>query len=199
MAAQAGSARTGSDGGTLATVEADATPSSFEYRSRLKVFGLPLVHIVRGIDPSSGKRPTAIGVIAIGQVAVGVLAIAAAALSLVNGMLYRIVPFLASFHLYTMAGASPCVPNLKDYLCEAWQLRQFALHAAAVALLVAAAFAPAAFAKPAALALLASALHWQLNVVAMARVYRRHALALRPSSRLIASSAKSLDDPARVG
>ena len=50
-------------------------PSSFEYRSRLKVFGLPLVHVVRGIDPSSGRRPTAVGIIAVGQVAVGVIAI----------------------------------------------------------------------------------------------------------------------------
>src|SRR5262249_60879222 len=30
---------------------------------------------VRGIDPSSGRRPTAVGIIAIGQVAVGVIAI----------------------------------------------------------------------------------------------------------------------------
>jgi hypothetical protein len=64
MAAQAGSAQT-----------AEPAPSSFEYRSRLKVFGLPLVHIVRGIDPSSGRRPTAVGIIAIGQVAVGLVAI----------------------------------------------------------------------------------------------------------------------------
>jgi hypothetical protein len=73
MAAQADSARAGGAVGTVET--ADRTPSSFEYRSRLKVFGLPLVHVVRGIDPSSGRRPTAIGIIAVGQVAVGVLAI----------------------------------------------------------------------------------------------------------------------------
>src|SRR6185436_16030037 len=71
MAAQVGSART--EGGTVET--ADHAPSSFEYRSRLKVFGLPLVHVVRGIDPSSGRRPTAVGIIAIGQVAVGVISI----------------------------------------------------------------------------------------------------------------------------
>jgi hypothetical protein len=74
MAAQAGSART--DGEPAGPVDsADPAPSSFEYRSRLKVFGLPLVHVVRGIDPSSGRRPTAVGIIAIGQVAVGVIAI----------------------------------------------------------------------------------------------------------------------------
>src|SRR3954468_8759837 len=50
--------------------------SSFEYRSRIKIGSLPLVHIVRGIDPSTGARPPAIGVIAIGQVALGAVAIA---------------------------------------------------------------------------------------------------------------------------
>jgi hypothetical protein len=49
--------------------------SSFEYRSRLRVGALPLVHYVRGIDPSTGARPPAIGVIAIGQVAFGGIAI----------------------------------------------------------------------------------------------------------------------------
>jgi hypothetical protein len=73
MAAQAGSART--DGPAGPDEPHDHAPSSFEYRSRLKVFGLPLLHVVRGIDPSSGRRPTAVGIIAIGQVAVGVIAI----------------------------------------------------------------------------------------------------------------------------
>ena len=73
MAAQAGTART--DGGPAGPADSSRAPSSFEYRSRLKVFGLPLVHVVRGIDPSSGRRPTAVGIIAVGQVAVGVVAI----------------------------------------------------------------------------------------------------------------------------
>src|SRR5580765_7633981 len=83
MAAQAGSARTdGGPGGPTEPAEAGATPSSFEYRSRLKVFGLPLVHVVRGIDPSSGRRPTAVGIIAVGQVAVGVIALGQASIGL---------------------------------------------------------------------------------------------------------------------
>src|SRR3954470_3439544 len=49
--------------------------STFEYRSRLRIGSLPLIHIVRGVDPSTGARPPAIGVIAIGQVAMGVVAI----------------------------------------------------------------------------------------------------------------------------
>jgi hypothetical protein len=80
MAAQAGSART--DGELEATAE--HAPSSFEYRSRLKVFGLPLVHVVRGIDPSSGRRPTAVGIIAVGQIAVGVIAIGQVAVGAIS-------------------------------------------------------------------------------------------------------------------
>jgi hypothetical protein len=82
MAAQAGLART--DGGQDEIEPAEHAPSSFEYRSRLKVFGLPLVHVVRGIDPSSGRRPTAVGIIAVGQVAVGVLAIGQVAVGAIS-------------------------------------------------------------------------------------------------------------------
>jgi hypothetical protein len=83
MAAQAGSARTqGDPTGSVDT--ADHTPSSFEYRSRLKVFGLPLVHVVRGIDPSSGRRPTAVGIIAVGQVAVGLVAVGQVAVGAIS-------------------------------------------------------------------------------------------------------------------
>jgi hypothetical protein len=58
-----------------APAQAVRKTSSYEYRSRLKIGSLPLVHIVRGVDPSTGSRPPAIGVIAIGQVAMGVVAV----------------------------------------------------------------------------------------------------------------------------
>jgi len=80
MAAQDCEARTDGD----RTEEADVVPASFEYRSRLKVMGLPLVHIVRGIDPSSGRRPTAVGIVAIGQVAVGLIAIGQVAVGAIS-------------------------------------------------------------------------------------------------------------------
>jgi hypothetical protein len=107
--------------------------------------------------------------------AVGVLALTGAALSLVNGMLYRIMPFLAWFHLYSLAGASPYVPNLKDYLAESRQRWQLGLHLTAIVLLAAAAFLPDAFARIAALAFVASAVFWQANLLAIVRVYLRHA------------------------
>lgn len=46
-----------------------------EYKSRLAIGGLPLVHIAHGIDPQTGRTRVAKGIIAMGEVAVGVLAV----------------------------------------------------------------------------------------------------------------------------
>src|SRR5262249_45707776 len=46
-----------------------------EYRSKLTIFGLPLVHIASGIDPTTGKKRIARGIIAIGDIAQGGVAI----------------------------------------------------------------------------------------------------------------------------
>ena len=66
-----------------ARTDAAAAPR-FEYRSRLSIAGLPLVHVVRGIDPSSGRRPPAVGVIAVGQVAIGLIAIGQVAVGIIS-------------------------------------------------------------------------------------------------------------------
>jgi hypothetical protein len=47
----------------------------YEYRSEASLFGLPLVHIASGVNPSTGKPRIAKGIIAIGNIAVGGLAI----------------------------------------------------------------------------------------------------------------------------
>ena len=47
----------------------------YEYRSQASLFGLPLVHIASGVDPSTGRPRIAKGIIAIGNVAVGGLAV----------------------------------------------------------------------------------------------------------------------------
>jgi hypothetical protein len=57
--------------------------AGFEYRSRLRLFGVPLVHVVRGIDPATGRRPPAVGIIAVGQVAIGVVSVGQLAVGLV--------------------------------------------------------------------------------------------------------------------
>src|SRR3990172_3784747 len=50
---------------------------AYEYRSKIELFGLPLVHIVYGlgINPVTGRFRVAKGIIAIGNIAVGGLAV----------------------------------------------------------------------------------------------------------------------------
>lgn len=110
----------------------------------------------------------------------GVLALLGATLSVTTGMLYRIMPFLAWFHLYTRAGASPRIPHLKQYLAERRSRWQLALHLATIALAALATAWPQAAARAAAVALAASALLWLLNLLAIVRVYVRHAAMLAP-------------------
>ena len=76
MAAHEGLARTGA--------RENPGAASFEYRSRLRIGRLPLVHVVRGIDPTTGRRPPAVGVIAVGQIAVGVVAVGQVALGAIS-------------------------------------------------------------------------------------------------------------------
>ncbi len=45
-----------------------------DYKSKTKVFGLPLVHVATGIDPRTGRMRIAKGIIAIGDIAFGVVA-----------------------------------------------------------------------------------------------------------------------------
>ncbi len=102
---------------------------------------------------------------------VGVLAIAGALLSIITGMLYKIIPFLAWFHLQARLGAR--APNVRQYLDDAKQRRQLWLHLAAVSLLAGAVLAPQWLAYPAAAAFAASALQWGGNLLAMAERYRK--------------------------
>jgi len=56
----------------------------YEYRSEAKVFGLPLVHIASGYDPSTGRPRVAKGIIAIGNIAVGGLAVGGVSVGVVG-------------------------------------------------------------------------------------------------------------------
>lgn len=55
----------------------------YEFRSRQRVFGLPLIHVTWGVDPFTGHARVARGVVAIGQVAMGGIAIGPVAVGLV--------------------------------------------------------------------------------------------------------------------
>ncbi len=46
-----------------------------EYRSKTTLFGLPLLHIVSGLDPKTGRTRVAKGIFAFGDIAVGLVAV----------------------------------------------------------------------------------------------------------------------------
>ena len=111
------------------------------------------------------------------DIALGVLAIAGAAMSLINGMLYKIVPFLAWFHLQAAGGRGV---HMKMFLAEAPQRRQFALHLAALFLMTGAAWGSAGMIYAAAVCLALSAISLLWNLVSVMNSYRRAHAALNP-------------------
>ena len=104
----------------------------------------------------------------------GVRALFGFAGSVISGMLYKIMPFLAWFHLQSMCGPGQRAPNMKQILPDTRQRLQFRSHILALALLCAAALWPGAFVYPAALALAAAAVLLEINLLIAARAYRDH-------------------------
>lgn len=107
------------------------------------------------------------------DILLGALMIVGFAMSVINGMLYKIVPFLIWFHLQTRRGAHGLpAPNVREILPEARTRPQLWLHFVALATLLAAIISPILFTTPAALLFGASNLWLWLNLVAASRVYR---------------------------
>ncbi|MCG6876074.1 MAG: cbb3-type cytochrome c oxidase subunit I [Betaproteobacteria bacterium] len=105
------------------------------------------------------------------DVFVGVLAIVGVALSVVNGMLYKIAPFLVWFHLQTQSTGRGTVPHMKKILGDDAQRTQFRVQLVALALLLAAPWwTPLAY--PGGLALAASMILLLRNLLAVTRIYR---------------------------
>jgi hypothetical protein len=109
------------------------------------------------------------------EVLVGLLALLGCAGSIINGMLYKIMPFLSWFHLQALAGTGRPAPNMRKILGESDQRLQFRVHVAALALLVAAVAWPVVFVYPAALALGAAAVLLQMNLLKVLYVLRSSA------------------------
>lgn len=108
------------------------------------------------------------------RVAGGVLFLVGFAASVVIGMLDKIVPFLAWFHLRAGLGTSAgALPGMKDFLSDAAARRQARLHLVALVCLVAAPFAPA-LAVPGGLLLAAAGAVAGWNLARAARLYARH-------------------------
>lgn len=107
------------------------------------------------------------------ELLLGVLYLHGFAVSVANGMLYKIVPFLGWFHLQALSGGMHTIPNMKQFVSERAARLQLALHAASLLALACACMWPAPLARPAALLLAANfALLW-VNLVRAALLYRR--------------------------
>ena len=102
-----------------------------------------------------------------------VLFIGGFAISVVSGMIYKIVPFLAWFHLQARLQArAGSIPTMKDMIQTRRMRGQFRLHLAACVLLATAVlWPPLAVAAGSVLALLALLL-W-VNLLSAARRYIR--------------------------
>jgi len=103
---------------------------------------------------------------------VGVLAMFGFAGFVISGMLYKIMPFLAWFHLQSRCGPGVLAPNMKKILPDASQRLQFRSQVLALALLCAATLRPGVFVHAAALALGATALLLGANMLTIVRAYR---------------------------
>ena len=102
----------------------------------------------------------------------GVLALPGVFVSVINGMLYKIVPFLNWLHLQRQGDPRKPPPNMKQMISERAMSGQMLLHFTAVALLLAALLWPL-LARPAGLAFAASSLWLEWNLVGAVRQYRR--------------------------
>ncbi len=131
-------------------------------------------------------------------VLLGVCLLIGFAVSVVNGMLYKIVPFLVWFHLKRSAQGAACpdVPNVKRVISAGRIRWQFRLHLGALGALILAALWPAWPSYLAGLALVASfSLLWA-NLAEGALVYVRVTRDRRKRQPVsLASAAAGADSP----
>ena len=104
----------------------------------------------------------------------GVLVIVGCAMSAVNGMLYKIVPFLVWYHLaHDERLPRERIPKMSAVLGESQAARQWRWHLAGLALLVLACLFPAVLARPAGLFLVVALLLLARDVASAALLYAR--------------------------
>lgn len=96
-------------------------------------------------------------------------------MSVICGMLYKIVPFLVWLHLQNRGRGRVTAPNMKQVLADAPMGRQREAHLVACLLVAAAVVWPAFFVYPAAIALLLASAMLAANLLAAVAVYRRKA------------------------
>ncbi|HEX8980297.1 MAG TPA: hypothetical protein VF811_11365 [Parasulfuritortus sp.] len=109
------------------------------------------------------------------QLVFGLLFLLGFAASVVNGMLYKIVPFLAWFHLQAQTQArAGAIPNMKEFVPDALAGRHLRLHLAALACLLPAPFLPWPAAAAGWLLLILSGDRLWRNLLAARRAFLAH-------------------------
>jgi hypothetical protein len=103
----------------------------------------------------------------------GMLFIVGFGYSVINGMLYKIVPFLVWYHLQHSMRKGQRAPSVRDVIPDSIAVRQFAAHLIALLLLVGATLWPAGLTHAAALALAVSSGWLWLNLFQATRLYLR--------------------------
>lgn len=103
----------------------------------------------------------------------GVLALFGGFMSVMIGMLYKIVPFLVWLHLQNLGGVHFLAPNMNKVISAAQIRYQMQAHFLALALLLAAVVWPRWFAYPAGLAILIANLWLLRNLLAAVGFYRQ--------------------------
>ncbi|TAL77431.1 MAG: hypothetical protein EPN76_08315 [Burkholderiaceae bacterium] len=108
------------------------------------------------------------------SVTLGVLFVVGVALSAINGMLYKIIPFLLWYNAEkTLELTIRIVPKVQNIIPDSTAAKQFWAHLAALVLLVAASFWPVPFTRVAAVALAISVGWLGRNMFNAIRLYRR--------------------------
>ncbi len=119
------------------------------------------------------RMPTALAEWPLWPMLFAVLLIHGGFVSVLTGMLYKIVPFLIWLHLQNRGQGRVLAPNMKKIIGERAMHGQMLAHFAACGLLLLTVFWPQAFVYPAGLALVASN-GWLLrNLLAAVSLYRR--------------------------
>ncbi len=111
----------------------------------------------------------------------GVTFIGVFAVSAINGMLYKIVPFLVWLHLQNINTNNTKLKKMGAIIQNKSEGRQFLLHLSAVLLFVGAAIKPHWFLYPAALLFILSCLQLQINIFSAIRYYQTTKITLTES------------------
>ena len=100
-------------------------------------------------------------------------------MSVIIGMLYKIVPFLVWLHLQNLGKGHLMAPNVKKVLNQKQIDRQMWAHFCSFGLLVLAVFWPLWFVYPAGLALIVANIWLLRNLLSAVAVYRSHAAKIK--------------------